>query len=527
MSPNLEMLLPILVDGRRTLHSKTVDARRQGYGADHTRPSSFGGLHDALRRLVQYAVIISLETDTNLVFSHRFPQVCSAAHQQYRQLEVRRSACLTSNAWIYQLIQNLGDDTRADGQTALADGELRAFFQRDGHDQFDHHAHIVTGHDHLDASGQFNRARYVHGADVELRTVTRQERLVPSAFVLAQHVHLALELLMRLDRSRLGEYHATLHFFALGATEQTACVVTGQHGIQFLVEGFDARHRGLDAFLLQADDLDFFALLERAALGATRHHRAATLDAEYVFNWHQERLVYVALWLRNVLVHHIHQLQDGRVVGVVDIGAGLLQRGECRATNDGRVRRKVVAAQQFAQFQLHQFQQFRVVHLVDLVQEHDHGGHFHLTGQQHMLAGLGHRTVRGRHDQNRAVHLRRTGDHILDVVTMAGAVHMRIVPLVGLVLDMRDADLDPARLLFWRVVDLVIGFVLCLTLHRQHLGDGCRQRRLAVVHMTDGADIQMRFAAVELLFCHCSGSFIIPAAKAMTAGGKLIEWRLD
>src|SRR5258708_35944111 len=89
MSPNLEMLLRILVDERRTLHSKTFDARGQRHGADHTGTSSFGCLHDALRRLVQHAVIISLETDTNLVFSHRFPQVCSAAHRQYRHLPVQ------------------------------------------------------------------------------------------------------------------------------------------------------------------------------------------------------------------------------------------------------------------------------------------------------------------------------------------------------------------------------------------------------------------------------------------------------
>src|SRR5258708_6860405 len=54
MSPNLEMLLRILINERRTLHSKTFDPCGQRHGADHTGTSSFGSLHDALRRLVQY-----------------------------------------------------------------------------------------------------------------------------------------------------------------------------------------------------------------------------------------------------------------------------------------------------------------------------------------------------------------------------------------------------------------------------------------------------------------------------------------
>ena len=34
-----------------------------------------------------------------------------------------------------------------------------------------------------------------------------------------------------------------------------------------------------------------------------------------------------------------------------------------------------------------------------------------------------------RHDQDRAVHLRRAGDHVLDVVGVAGAIDVRVVAL--------------------------------------------------------------------------------------------------
>ena len=75
-------------------------------------------------------------------------------------------------------------------------------------------------------------------------------------------------------------------------------------------------------------------------------------------------------------------------------------------------------------------------------------GHADLAGQQDVLAGLRHRAVRGAHHQDRAVHLRRTGDHVLHVVGVAGAVNVRVVALVALVFDVCGVDRDPALLLF-------------------------------------------------------------------------------
>ena len=57
--------------------------------------------------------------------------------------------------------------------------------------------------------------------------------------------------------------------------------------------------------------------------------------------------------------------------------------------------------------------------------------HTDLAGQQDVLAGLRHRAVGGRHDQDRAVHLGGAGDHVLDVVGVARAVDVGVVPLVA------------------------------------------------------------------------------------------------
>jgi hypothetical protein len=54
-------------------------------------------------------------------------------------------------------------------------------------------------------------------------------------------------------------------------------------------------------------------------------------------------------------------------------------------------------------------------------------GHTDLTRQQNVLARLRHRTIGGGDHQDRTVHLRRTGDHVLHVVGVAGAVDVRVV----------------------------------------------------------------------------------------------------
>src|ERR1700754_1830923 len=52
-------------------------------------------------------------------------------------------------ACVEQLLQDLGDDTGADGLATLADGEAQALFHRDRADQLHRHLDVVPGHDHL------------------------------------------------------------------------------------------------------------------------------------------------------------------------------------------------------------------------------------------------------------------------------------------------------------------------------------------------------------------------------------------
>src|SRR5206468_12588325 len=62
---------------------------------------------------------------------------------------------------------------------------------------------------------------------------------------------------------------------------------------------------------------------------------------------------------------------------------------------------------------------------------------------------------------------------------------VRVVAVGGLVLDVRGRDRDAAGALLGRFVDLVISGEGRPAGLGQDLGDGCRQRRLAMVHVPD------------------------------------------
>jgi len=232
---------------------------------------------------------------------------------------------------------------------------------------------------------------------------------------------------------------------------------------------------------------------------ASGGHGAATFDREHVLDRHQEGLVDRPLRLGNVGVDRIHQLHDlGRPLGVA------FERLERRDAHDRDVvTRVLVLAEQLAEVELHQLDELFVVDHVALVERDDERRHVDLAREDDVLAGLRHGAVVRGHDKDRAVHLGGAGDHVLDVVLVTRAVHVRVVALLRLVLDVGDRNRDTAGLLFRRLVDLVEGRVLGQSLLRQHLRDRSRQRRLAVVDVTDRPDVEVRLGPHELLLRHC------------------------
>ena len=248
----------------------------------------------------------------------------------------------------------------------------------------------------------------------------------------------------------------------------------------------------------EADDLDLVAGVDDTLLDLAGDDGATTGDREDVFDRHQERLVEVTLRLGDVLVAGIHQLHDL----FLPLGVALerLERGDL----DDRsvVARELVLVEQLADLELDELEQLFVVDHVGLVERHHDVRHTHLTGEQHVLTRLRHRAVGRRHHQDRAVDLGRTGDHVLDVVGVTGHVDVRVVTLLGLVLDVRDRNGDAALLFLRRLVDVVERRELGKAL----VGEGPRDRRcqggLAMVDVTHRADVHVRLGALELFLAH-------------------------
>ena len=120
-----------------------------------------------------------------------------------------------------------------------------------------------------------------------------------------------------------------------------------------------------------------------------------------------------------------------------------------------------------------------------------------------MLTGLGHGAVSCGNNEDSTVHLCSAGDHVLNIVGVAGAVNMSIVTMVGLILNVCGVDGYTTSLLFGCLVDFIITHCSGLTLLGESHGDSCGKGGLAVVNMADGADVNMGFSSFKLLLCHC------------------------
>ena len=116
-----------------------------------------------------------------------------------------------------------------------------------------------------------------------------------------------------------------------------------------------------------------------------------------------------------------------------------------------------------------------------------------------MLARLRHWAIGRVHNQNRTIHLRRTRDHVFHIISMAGAIHMRVMTAFGFIFNMRRRNRDPAGFLFRRSVNLIIILKFAKLLRNRS-----RQCRLTMVNVTNRANVAMRLTTLKLFLCHGS-----------------------
>ena len=104
---------------------------------------------------------------------------------------------------------------------------------------------------------------------------------------------------------------------------------------------------------------------------------------------------------------------------------------------------------------------------------------------------------------------------------------MSIVAALGLVLNVSNRNGNTTLALLGSLVDLIEGLKLSPALEGEDLGDSGRGGRLAMVNVTDGADVYVWLATIELLLGHChppSGNSLLAALLKldllMSCGGR-------
>ncbi len=358
---------------------------------------------------------------------------------------------------------------------------------------------IGARHDHFLAFWQLDGSGHVRGTEVELGTVVAEEWCVAAAFVFAQDVDLTGEVGVRFDGAGFAQHLTALDVFALGAAQQDADVVACLTLVEQLPKHFNTGAGGLLG-VMDADDFDFFANFDNATLDTAGDHGTTTGDGEDVFHGHEEGTVDCTLWQGDVGVQGFCEFEDGAFTEFAFVAF----HGEFGGAVDdgGLVAWEVILVQEFANFHFNEFEQFGVVHHVALVQVDDDVRHADLTSQQDVLTGLRHGAVSCGADQDGAVHLGSTSDHVFHIVSVAGAVHVSVVAVGRFVFDVSGVDGDAARFFFGCCVNLVVGLGLATKLGCQHGGDGRCQGGFAMVNVANGAHVDVGLGAREFFFSH-------------------------
>jgi hypothetical protein len=101
-----------------------------------------------------------------------------------------------------------------------------------------------------------------------------------------------------------------------------------------------------------------------------------------------------------------------------------------------------------------------------------------------MLTSLGHGTVGCGHDKDATIHSSGTSDHVLDVISVTGAVDMTVMSSLGFVLDGRSVNSDTSGLLLRSLIDISVVLEDGRVLVGKVLRNGSRQSCFTVINMT-------------------------------------------
>ena len=120
-----------------------------------------------------------------------------------------------------------------------------------------------------------------------------------------------------------------------------------------------------------------------------------------------------------------------------------------------------------------------------------------------MLSCLCHNTIGSSYYKDSSIHLCSTGDHVLNIVSVARAVNVSIVSLFCLVLNVSGVDGDSSFSLFRSFID-ISKISCCVTSYTisKNLGNSSCKSCLTVVNVSDSSDVTVWFGSLKMRFCH-------------------------
>ena len=282
--------------------------------------------------------------------------------------------------------------------------------------------------------------------------------------------------------------------------------------IEKFAEHFKSSNNSCTRLILQTDDLNRLIDFDTSTLDTTSCNSSAASDCENVFNRHKEWKICIASWGWDVCVNCIEEFHD--VIFLLWII--FFKSEDCCAWNDWNfIAREFITRKKIANFHFDKLEEFWIINLINFVQEDNDCRNTNLTCEEDVLTSLRHRTIRCCNDKNCTIHLSCASDHVFDVVSVSRAVNMCIVTTLNLfaidftipslIFNVCGVDGDSTLALFWSFIDVckIDNLVSCGRMFFcQSLGDSRSESGFTVIDVTDRADIDMRFASIEFLFCH-------------------------
>ncbi len=402
------------------------------------------------------------------------------------------------------IVKNLSDLTRPHRTATFADSETQTNVQSYSVDQVYSDLYVITRHHHFNTFGKSDFTGAVHSAEIELGTILITERSMTTTLLFLQYIDRSLELLVRLNLTRMAKHHTALNLILIDTAEEQTYVIASLTFVKNLTEHLNTGNNRLLVFT-KTEELNFIAYLNTTSLNTTGSNSTTTSDREHILNRHQERLVDFTLRLLNPVVNRIHQLNN-----FLHPLINAIQSTKGRTTDDRSIFFKVVLFEDFTNFHFNEFEHFFILNHIALVQEYHQARNIHLTSEQNVLTCLRHRTIGSSYNENSTIHLSSTSNHVLHIVSVSRAVYVGVVTVGSFIFNVSGVDGNTTLFLLRSVVDLIerLDFLITITLLRENLRNGSSQSCLTVVYVTNSTNVNMRLGTLECLFSHSFTLFI-------------------